>query len=395
MARALVDPNDHYVLGQGGIAHIGRDGELLDFVNTNDWVRQFHVYQRISHIKFVVQYRVWKVFTGIKRFIRRKKLCMASVKLMRNHPQLQAPLVERIMCMKDMCWQLTKEALLAMPGQHLPSRQWKCDGLSKFARMQGGGASGATRGDEDNSGPVTGSEGGTFTLPEFRDAQAMMRDTMRARLRHFGDIIRGIVRDGCAAMLRNQGNVSEELRGMMQELNMAWVDEPEDHAVINEFFDVTELTRVGRARVFTRETGERVYEAVGLTMRDVPMAHAREAAQRGARVRLAGFMRLVQFMLVDACTCAVVANTEWIYQVCLRETAPAGAGGGGTARRGMVWAQRMVFDPTPDLNVTIDAFEAAFRCDVARRCGDSQSHNAPVRPPMYTQGDGLRRQRCA
>ena len=50
-------------------------------------------------------------------------------------------------------------------------------------------------------------------------------------------------------------------------------------------------------------------------MRDAPMAHSKEAAQRGSRVRLAGFMRLVQFMLVDACTCSVVANTEWIYQV--------------------------------------------------------------------------------
>jgi hypothetical protein len=36
--RSLIDPNDHYVMGRDGIAHIGRGGELLDFVGTNDWV---------------------------------------------------------------------------------------------------------------------------------------------------------------------------------------------------------------------------------------------------------------------------------------------------------------------------------------------------------------------
>lgn len=51
------------------------------------------------------------------------------------------------------------------------------------------------------------------------------------------------------------------------------------------------------------------------------------------------------------------------------------------------YVQRMLFDPSPDLNVTIDAFEAAFRCGAVLRVCWVLQQGCNTR--TFTQRDGL------
>ena len=243
-----VDEGSHFTLTGTGIIHnLGREAE---FTKMEQYEREYYLYHMVLAMPFFQQHRLWKCFNSWKTTVRQTKIVQASNSLKNNLFVLNPILYQSLIDVRQRCHQITS------------GREYRLFNIEPHH---------------------------TYTLEEFVLAQRLQKDSITELFQTFSRETRELIIQSC----------DETLQQFLKDNGFL------DHKEAADFYSRTRTRTM--SDVDLREANLRRMQT-GASKREISFTE--RAAMRTQCRRLAKYIRLCDFLVVDAFLSLALICTE-------------------------------------------------------------------------------------